>query len=81
LSQNHRSEFDRAAFNASPDYGGEGFYNEMADFARAARERRPALYDWEEGLRVQEVVDALYRSAEAREPVEVRQVSGAAKTS
>lgn len=70
-SQNHRSEFDKAAFNASPDYGGEGFFNEMLDFAQAIREGRPARIDWQEGLRVQEVVDAIYRSAESRQPVEV----------
>jgi predicted dehydrogenase len=70
-SANHRSEFDRAGFNLSPDYGGEGFYNEMDDFARAIREGRGALYDWQEGLRVQRVVDALYRSAERGGAVEM----------
>ena len=66
---NHRSEFDKAAINVSPDYGGEGFYDEMADFTQAIQEGRPALYDWAEGLRTQETVDALYRSAESRQPI------------
>lgn len=68
-STNHRSEFDKALVNVSPDYGGEGFYDEMADFAGAIREGRPALYDWAEGARVQDIVDALYRSSESRQSV------------
>ena len=69
-SKTHRSEFDRAAFNLSPDYGGEGYYNQIEDFTHAIREGRPARYDWREGLRVQEIIDALYRSVESGEKVE-----------
>jgi predicted dehydrogenase/nucleoside-diphosphate-sugar epimerase len=71
-SKTHRSELDRAAFTLSPDYGGEGYYNQIEDFARAIREKGKARYDWQEGLRVQEVIDALYRSAETRQTIEIR---------
>jgi predicted dehydrogenase/nucleoside-diphosphate-sugar epimerase len=70
-SKTHRGELDRAAFTLSPDYGGEGYYNQIEDFARAIREKGKARYDWQEGLRVQEVIDALYRSAETRQTVEI----------
>jgi predicted dehydrogenase len=55
-------EFERAAFNLSPQYGGEGYYREDEDFVRACGERRPAGVSWEEGLAVQRVIDAIYRS-------------------
>ena len=70
-SKTHRSELDHAAFTLSPDYGGEGYYNQIEDFARAIREKGKARYDWQEGLRVQEVIDALYRSADTRQTVEI----------
>lgn len=57
-----RAALDKAAFNLSPGYGGEGYYREDADFVAACRERRPAAVGWEEGLAVQRVIDAVYRS-------------------
>lgn len=57
-----RVAFDRSAFNLSPAYGGEGYYREDADFVAACGERRPATVGWDEGLAVQRVVDAVYRS-------------------
>jgi predicted dehydrogenase len=57
-----RVAFDRAAFNLSPGYGGEGYYREDADFVSACLERRPARVNWEEGLAVQRLIDATYRS-------------------
>jgi predicted dehydrogenase len=57
-----RTEFERAAFNLSPQYGGEGYYREDEDFVRACGERRPAGVSWHEGLAVQRVIDAVYRS-------------------
>jgi predicted dehydrogenase len=57
-----RAQFERAAFNLSPGYGGEGYYREDEDFVHACLERRPARIGWEEGLAVQRVIDAIYRS-------------------
>jgi predicted dehydrogenase len=57
-----REEFEKAAFNLSPGYGGEGYYREDEDFVRACTERRPAGVSWQEGLAVQRVIDAIYRS-------------------
>jgi predicted dehydrogenase len=57
-----RWEFEQAGFNLSPGYGGEGYYREDADFVAACKERRPAAVSWEEGLAVQRVIDAIYRS-------------------
>jgi predicted dehydrogenase len=61
-----RAAFDRAAFNLSPNYGGEGYYREDEDFVRACGERRPAGVGWEEGLFIQRVIDAIYRSKDSR---------------
>jgi predicted dehydrogenase len=56
----------RAALSLSPDYCGDEFYLEDLDFVRAIAEGRQPKVGWEEGLRVQEFLDALYRSAESR---------------
>jgi predicted dehydrogenase len=60
----HRSEFDRAAIDLSADYGGEGYYNEDLDFIRCCAGGGRPRVSWEDGLRVQEIVDAVYKSAE-----------------
>jgi predicted dehydrogenase len=57
-----RARFEQAAFNLSPGYGGEGYFREDADFVQACLERRPARVGWEEGLAVQRIIDAIYRS-------------------
>lgn len=57
----HRSQFDRAAFNASPDYGGEGWHNQMEDFVAAIRESRPPRHGFDSGLDAQRLVDGIYR--------------------
>jgi predicted dehydrogenase len=57
-----RAKFEQAAFNLSPNYGGEGYYREDEDFVLACGARRPAAVSWEEGLVVQRVIDAIYRS-------------------
>jgi predicted dehydrogenase len=57
-----RAEFEQAAFNLSPGYGGEGYYREDEDFVTSCGERRPASVTWDEGLAVQRVIDAIYQS-------------------
>lgn len=60
-----------APFNLSPDYCGDEFYLEDADFVAAIRERRPPRVGWDKGLAVQRLLDAFYRAAAsgAREAV------------
>lgn len=70
-SKTHRGELDHAKFNLSPDYGGEGYYNQLEDFAEAIRDKRPARHDWQNGLQIQQLTDAIYRSAAERQPVNV----------
>jgi predicted dehydrogenase len=55
----------RAAIDMSPEYGGEGYANEVADFAEALRDRRACRFGARHGLELQAAVDAYYRSAEA----------------
>jgi predicted dehydrogenase len=57
-----RGDFEQADFNLSPNYGGEGYYREDQDFVHACLQRRPAQVGWEEGLAVQRVIEAVYRS-------------------
>jgi predicted dehydrogenase len=63
LSLIHPAEMDRAEFDLSPQYGGEGYYNEDADFIKACQQTKPARVSWFDGLKVQEMVDAIYRSS------------------
>ena len=58
-----RAEMDRADFDMSPQYGGEGYYNEDLDFIKACQQKQTARVSWFDGLKVQEMMDALYRSA------------------
>jgi predicted dehydrogenase len=64
LSVEHQSQTDKAAFSLTPDYGGEGYYNEMADFADAILAGRAPRYSFEDGYQIQRIVDGLYRSAD-----------------
>jgi predicted dehydrogenase len=57
-----RTAFERSRFNLSPNYGGEGYYCEDEDFVSACKARRPAQVSWQDGLAVQRVIDAIYRS-------------------
>jgi predicted dehydrogenase/nucleoside-diphosphate-sugar epimerase len=59
----HRAEMDTADFDLSPQYGGEGYYNEDLDFINACRQKTTPRVSWLDGLKVQEMMDALYRSA------------------
>jgi len=55
----------RATLNASPEYGGEGYANEVDDFARALLTGTSCRFTAEHGLQVQRDVDAYYRAAAA----------------
>ena len=59
----HRAEMDAAQFDLSPQYGGEGYYNEDLDFIKACQQKKTPRVSWFDGLKVQEMMDALYRSA------------------
>ncbi len=61
----HRAEFDRAAADLSADYGGEGYYNEDAEFIRCCATGGTPRVTWREGLAVQRIIDAIYTSADA----------------
>jgi predicted dehydrogenase len=58
----HRSEFDKAPVDLSADYGGEGYYNEDFDFLQCCATGDKPLVSWREGLRVQQTIEAIYRS-------------------
>ncbi len=59
----HRAEMDKADFDLSPQYGGEGYYNEDLNFIEACQRKETPRVSWIDGLRVQEMMDAIYRSA------------------
>jgi predicted dehydrogenase len=61
----HRAEFDRAPVDLSAEYGGEGYFNEDADFIRCCASGGTPRVSWREGLAVQRIIDAIYRSAAA----------------
>lgn len=59
----HRASVDKAPFDLSPQYAGEGYYNEDVDFIQACQRRGRPRVSWIDGLKVQKMMDALYRSA------------------
>ena len=59
----HRAEMDTSQFDLSPQYGGEGYYNEDLDFIKACQQKQTPRVSWFDGAKVQEMMDALYRSA------------------
>jgi len=76
VSVAHQAQFDQAKFSLTPDYAGEGYYREMEDFVAAIRASRPARYTFEDGLQIQRIVDALYRSADDAGRVELDPPAG-----
>lgn len=76
LSVAHTSQFDKALFSLTPDYCGEGYFNETADFAEAVRQNRPPRYTFEDGYQIQRIIDALYRSAEGAGRIELDPPAG-----
>jgi predicted dehydrogenase len=56
------------------DLGGEGFYEEDRDFIVACLERRKPVVSWLEGLEVQRIIEAIYRSAASGKTVVLKEV-------
>ncbi|MBI3736309.1 Gfo/Idh/MocA family oxidoreductase [Candidatus Sumerlaeota bacterium] len=72
-TQMRRSEVEpRAALSLSPDYCGDEFYLEDLDFVSALREKRQPKIGWDQGLEIQRLLDALYRSMESGTYMEIR---------
>jgi predicted dehydrogenase len=62
----HQLDFD-VGFNLAPDYAGAGFTTELEDLAKAARTRRPAPMDLQEGIRIEQLLFKVYQESK---PVE-----------
>ena len=56
------------------ELGGEGFYEEDKDFIDCCAERRKPLVSWGEGLEVQRLVEAVYRSSASGKSVALKEV-------
>lgn len=56
------------------ELGGEGFYEEDKDFIDCCAERRKPLVSWSEGLEVQRIIEAIYRSAATGKAVPLKEV-------
>jgi len=56
------------------ELGGEGFYEEDKDFIDCCAERRKPLVSWAEGLEVQRLIEAIYRSAATGQTVALKEV-------
>jgi predicted dehydrogenase/nucleoside-diphosphate-sugar epimerase len=56
----HHAALESAPFNVSPDYAGEAYYREDAEFIAAmGNGRRPSI-TWHDGLAVQEIIEQFY---------------------
>ncbi len=66
----------RADLPSASDFelGGEGFYEEDKDFIECCLERRKPVVSWTDGLEVQRVVEAIYRSADSGRTVDLKDV-------
>lgn len=53
------------------ELGGEGYYEEDLEFIHCCLERKKPTVSWEEGLEVQKIVEAIYRSAEEKKSVRI----------
>jgi len=60
----HRADFDKAPVDLSAEYGGEGYCNEDLEFLQCCATGGTPLVSWQEGLRVQQIIAAIYESAE-----------------
>jgi predicted dehydrogenase len=69
-----------APFSLSPDYCGDEFYLQIADFVEAARGGHPPKVGVRDALEVQETLAALYASQESRRPTPVGGQEPAAAT-
>jgi len=56
------------------DLGGEGFYEEDKDFIDGCLERRKPVVSWSEGLEVQRIIEAIYRSAASGQALALKEV-------
>lgn len=56
------------------ELGGEGFYEEDKDFLESCAERRQPLVNWNQGLEVQRLIEAIYRSSAAGRTVALKEV-------
>lgn len=61
----HRAAFDTAPVDLSAEYGGEGYHNEDRDFVTCCATGGTPRVSWRDGVAVQEIIDAIYRSMEA----------------
>jgi predicted dehydrogenase len=57
------------------ELGGEGFYEEDKEFIDCCAERRKPLVSWTEGLEVQRVVEAIYRSAASGKTIPLKEIA------
>jgi predicted dehydrogenase len=61
----HRSAFDKAPVDLSAEYGGEGYFNEDFEFITCCATGGKPLVSWQQGLQVQQIIEAIYRSVDA----------------
>jgi predicted dehydrogenase len=61
----------KADFSLSPDYCGDEFYLQIADFVQAARQRRPPRVGVDQAFVVQEMLTALYQAQSSGDRVEL----------
>ena len=50
------------------ELGGEGFADEDVHFLRCCMDREKSIVSWYDGLEVQRIIEAIYRSGESNEP-------------
>ena len=56
------------------DLGSEGFYDEDRHFIECCLTKEKPAVNWEDGLNVQRIIEAVYRSSEKRSPVDLGSV-------
>jgi len=57
------------------DLGGEGYYDEDLHFIECCLNRKTPFVSWKEGLEVQKIIEAIYRSAELKQMVNLEKIN------
>jgi len=67
----HKIDLDKTS---KFDLGGEGYYDEISHFIDCCLHRKKPVVSWKEGLEVQRIIEAIYKSADSNKHIYLKEV-------